>query len=175
MGTKRIGLARVEKLLENLKREIDWSASTTMKNLVQKTQPAFITNGDANLTVTRSTHAGKTVWQEAVTGNKTYSLPTPAAAGETYHFIGAGTGAAAEAQEIIMDFSDDACYFQGVVAVLDTNGNCSAVWGNGSSHDRFTLVNHAYYDIKLVAKSTTVMYITGYVVSEDVCTFGAQD
>ena len=31
MGTKRIGLARVEKLLENLKREIDWGTATTMK------------------------------------------------------------------------------------------------------------------------------------------------
>ena len=31
MGSKRIGLARVEKLLENLKREIDWGTATTMK------------------------------------------------------------------------------------------------------------------------------------------------
>jgi len=31
MGSKRIGLARVEALLENLKREIDWGTATTMK------------------------------------------------------------------------------------------------------------------------------------------------
>ena len=31
MGTKRIGLARVEALLENLKREINWGAGTDFK------------------------------------------------------------------------------------------------------------------------------------------------
>ena len=31
MGSKRVGLARIEKLLENLKREIDWGTATTMK------------------------------------------------------------------------------------------------------------------------------------------------
>ena len=171
MGSRRIGLARVEALLENLKREIDWGSAT----LRQKTVPAWVTNGDADLTVTEATHAGKVIYQTDVSANKDYNIATPSAAGVTYRFIGVGTGAAADGHAVILDFSDDACYFKGAVVFLDTDNEVSAIWGNGSSHDRFTINVPSCYDLTLVALSTGVMYITGYVVSATAPAFAAQD
>ena len=171
MGSRRIGLARVEALLENLKREIDWGSAT----LRQKTVPEWVTNGDDDLTVTEATHAGKVIYQTDVSANKDYNIATPSAAGITYRFIGVGTGAAADGHDIILDFSDDACYFKGAVRFLDTDNEVSVIWGNGTSHDRFQINVPAAYDIELVALSTGVMYITGYVCGATAPGFAAQD
>jgi hypothetical protein len=171
MGTKRIGLARVEALVENLKREIALGTGTIRAITV----PEWVTNGDADLTVTEALHAGKVIYQTDVSADKDYTIATPSAAGITYRFIGVGTGAAADGHAIILDFADDACYFQGAVVHLDTNADNVAVWGNGTSHDRFTINVPSCYDITLVAKSTGVCYITGYVVSATAPAFAAQD
>tara|TARA_R100001015_G_C4481509_1_gene61877 strand:+ start:27 stop:560 length:534 start_codon:yes stop_codon:yes gene_type:complete len=134
-----------------------------------------VLNGDANLNVTEALHAGRTIFQSAITGNKTYSVATPSSAGVHYHFVGEGTGAAAEAQEIIIDFADDAVYFQGVLTFLDTGNAISAVWADESSNDRLTINNNAAYDIHLYAKSTTIMYIWGNVTSANAPQFADQD
>jgi len=171
MGTKRVGLARIEALLENLKREIDWGSAT----LRQKTVPEWVTNGNAALTVTEATHAGKVIYQTDVAANRTYSIATPSAAGITYRFIGVGTGAAADGHDIVLDFSDDACYFKGAIRFLDTDNEVSVIWGNGTSHDRFQINVPAAYDLELVALSTGVMYVTGYVCGATAPAFSAQD
>ena len=97
MGTKRVGLARVEALIENLKREISLGTGT----LRAKTVPSWVTNGDAALSVTEALHAGKVVWQNDVSADRTYSIATPSAAGITYRFIGVGTGAAADVNTML--------------------------------------------------------------------------
>ncbi len=177
MGSKRIGLARVEALLENLKREINWGSGTqTGTGAVRFAKaPAWITNGDADLTVTEALHAGKVIYQTDVSADKDYNIATPSAAGVTYRFVGVGTGAAADGHDIILDFSDDACYFKGAVRFLDTDNEVSVIWGNGTSHDRFQINVPAAYDLELVALSTGVMYITGYVCGATAPAFAAQD
>ena len=165
------GKLRLEKMIETLSREIDLGDGS----LRQKVVPEFVTNGDAALTVTEATHAGKTIYQTDVSADRTYSIATPSKAGISYHLLGVGTGAAADGHDIILDFSDDACYFKGTVIHLDTDADNVAVWGNGSSHDRFQINVPAFYDIKLVSLSTTVMYIYGYVCSATVPAFAAQD
>ena len=171
MGTKRVGLARMEALIENLKREIALGTGTIRAITV----PEWVTNGDADLTVTEALHAGKVIYQTDVSADKDYNIATPSAAGITYRFIGVGTGAAADGHDIILDFSDDACYFKGAVVFLDTDNEVSAIWGNGSTHDRFQINVPACYDLTLVALSTGVMYITGYVVGATAPAFAAQD
>jgi hypothetical protein len=140
-----------------------------------KVAPAWITNGDADLTVTEALHAGKVIYQTDVSADKDYNIATPSAAGVTYRFIGVGTGAAADGHDIILDFSDDACYFKGAITFLDTDNEVSAIWGNGTSHDRLQINVPASYDLTLVALSTSVMYITGTVVGATAPGFAAQD
>jgi len=43
MGSKRVGLARVEALLENLKREIDWGTGATFKGVVNTVRVTGVT------------------------------------------------------------------------------------------------------------------------------------
>lgn len=171
MGTKRIGLARVEALIENLKREIDLSTGT----LRQQTLPAIVTNGDADLTVTKALHCGKTILQGDVSADRTLTLPTPTAIGETYKIIGFGTGAAADGHDVILDFADDACYFEGAVVHSNTGGNDAVAYGNGTSNDRLTINVPGYFEVTLVAKSLTVMYVTGIVSSAAAPVFSDQD
>ena len=76
---------------------------------------------------------------------------------------------------IILDFADDACYFKGAITFLDTDNEVSAIWGNGTSHDRLQINVPASYDLELVALSTGVMYITGHVVGATAPAFAAQD
>jgi len=47
MGSKRIGLARVEALLENLKREIDWGAGSSFKGAVGSVASGYVDNTTA--------------------------------------------------------------------------------------------------------------------------------
>ena len=42
MGTKRVGLARVEALIENLKREIAWGGTTTFNRLHKQLQHLYL-------------------------------------------------------------------------------------------------------------------------------------
>jgi hypothetical protein len=135
----------------------------------------WVTNGDADLSVTEALHAGKVIYQTDVSADKDYNIATPSKAGITYRFVGVGTGAAADGHDIILDFSDDACYFKGAVRFLDTDNEVSVIWGNGTSHDRFQINVPAAYDIELVALSTGVMYITGYVCGATAPAFAAQD
>ena len=125
---------------------------------------AFVTNGDAALTVTEHLHAGRTVYQDDVSADRTYTIGAPSKAGVTYRFVGVGTGAAADGHDIILRPTDDTVFLEGAVVFLDTDNEVSVVWGNGTNHDQLQINVPAFYDITLVAKSTTVYYITGNVV-----------
>ena len=133
---------------------------------------APVENGDANLTVTEALHAGTIVMQTDVSGDKTYTIPAPSAAGVTYRFVGQGTGTAADSHDIILSTAaTGTVFFDGMITHHDTDIDTSGgalnvgVWGDGSTHDLLTLNVPAGYDITLIAKSTTVFYITGSVTS----------
>ena len=136
---------------------------------------APVENGDADLTVTEALHAGTVVMQTDVGAARTYTIPAPSAAGVTYRFLGQGTGAAADSHDVILTTGTAGVFFDGVITHIETDAGAAnvPVWGNGTSHDLLTLNVPAGYDITLIAKSTTVFYITGTVTSADVPAFTA--
>ena len=86
MGTKRIGLARTQALIENLKRSLDLGGSD-LKN--QKSPILLIENGAAAAEV-ETTDSGKIIMIDASTAstNLTVTIPTPAGnMGLDYTFI----------------------------------------------------------------------------------------
>ena len=162
------------------------TGATTFSNTVTVTGElrapvlkAPVENGDADLTVTEALHAGTVVMQTDVGADRTYTIPAPSAAGVTYRFLGQGTGAAADGHDVILTTGTAGVFFDGMITHHDTDADSSGsalnvgVWGNGTSHDLLTLNVPAGYDITLIAKSTTVFYITGTVTSADVPAFTA--
>ena len=76
MGTKRVGLARTQALIQNLKRELQLNG-TTLVGIKKKTQ-----NVTTSVTATAS-DSGKVYFVDA--GTTVLSLPTSAAAGAGWH------------------------------------------------------------------------------------------
>ena len=134
---------------------------------------APVENGDANLTITEALHAGTIVMQTDVSADRTYTIPAPSAAGVTYRFVGQGSGSAADAHDVILTTGTAGVFFDGMITHLATGGNAAGVWGNGSSHDKLQINVPAGYDITLIAKSTTVYYITGSVTGATAPEFSA--
>ena len=136
---------------------------------------APVENGDADLTVTEDLHAGTVVMQTDVSADRTYTIPAPSAAGVTYRFVGQGSGSAADWHDIILSTAAAAggVFFDGMITHLDTDADNVGVWANGTSHDQLQINVPAGYDITLIAKSTTVYYITGTVTSATVPAFSA--
>ena len=136
---------------------------------------APVENGDADLTVTEALHAGTIVMQTDVSDDRTYTIPAPSVAGVTYRFIGQGSGSAADGHDIIFTTGTAGVFFDGMITHLDTTAdeNVEGVWANGTSHDHLRVNVPAGYDITLIAKSTTVFYITGTVTSATVPAFTA--
>ncbi len=71
MGTKRIGLARVEALIENLKREISFAGATLVGTLKQTTA---VTGAGGSTTLTAS-DSGTVFLVNAADGTHTFTLP----------------------------------------------------------------------------------------------------
>tara|TARA_Y100001963_G_C6631566_1_gene376554 strand:+ start:196 stop:810 length:615 start_codon:yes stop_codon:yes gene_type:complete len=148
------------------------SVNFTGDTAVRKT--SAVVNGDANLTLTELLHSGRTVMQTDVSADRTYTIPAPSAAGITYHFVGQGTGAAADGHDIILRPTDDTEFFDGAITWMNTIANDNSddavdnqfinpVWANGTNHDQLQINVPASYDIHICAASTTVWYIWGTV------------
>ena len=135
---------------------------------------APVENGDANLTVSEAVHAGTIVMQTDVAADKTYTIPAPTQAGVTYRFLGQGTGAGADGHDVILSLPATV-FFDGAITHLNTttgDGTIpAAVFGNGTSHVTLTINLPAAYDLTLIAKSSTVFYITGTVTASPVPAF----
>ena len=99
MGSKRVGLARTQKLIENLKRELDWnsssfievagvstSAQSTITNLHQ-TAGADLANDNATVNLVNEDHGKTFVCLLADAGTKMINLPTGSAVGTTIKII----------------------------------------------------------------------------------------
>ena len=80
MGTKRIGLARIEALLENLKRELAWGGTTTFKGQKSATETLTTVGTVASPTKTLvAADSGMTLFADISTVSIVIQLPTPAA------------------------------------------------------------------------------------------------
>lgn len=87
MGTKRLGLARVEALMENLKREITLGAGTSMQGMALGAQ-AVVAAG-ANLAGAGAIAAlgGSVVLVSAADGSKGVALPLLSAIGDGHIYF----------------------------------------------------------------------------------------
>ena len=89
MGTKRIGLARMEALIENLKREINWGQDASFKGVGRRVEA--ITNAAVRTRTLTAAEAGTlfTITNTTADNNITFTLPTAATAlaGVSYEFV----------------------------------------------------------------------------------------
>ena len=108
MGTKRVGLARTQALIENLKRELSMNSSTlngTKLGVKSVSSSTTLTAADS----------GKVIWWDASTSN-TLTLPA-AAAGLHYKVILKDTVNTDDAARITVTVGD--CFY-GLVSVTST-------------------------------------------------------
>jgi hypothetical protein len=128
------------------------------------TAPVILT--DASASITEATHAGRTVVTIDNSADRTFTLPTPIA-GMTFKFIYGHT--AADGHDVIIAAgSGNSIFFKGGVVHHDTDqtGQTSAmVFSDGDSNETFQMNLPAGFEINLVASSTTVWYISGWVAS----------
>ena len=85
MGSKRIGLARTQALLENLKRELD--LTSTQFNGLHRGVKTLVTGGTGTTEVTTE-DSGKVIFVDgSAEGNHTIALPPPTTVGLEYIIV----------------------------------------------------------------------------------------
>jgi len=130
MGTKRIGLARIEALMENLKREIAWGGATFKGN---KRVVESVTNASAASRTLTAAESGILfqVNMSTVDNNLTYSLPaTSTSAGVFYDFC--FTVASDDDADFILQTAEDAADIYGGIITLAANSTVDAFSGISS-------------------------------------------
>ena len=133
---------------------------------------APVVSTNANLTVTEALHAHRSIVTIDLTADRTFTLPTPIA-GMTLRFIYGHT--AADGHDVLITAgSGNTLFFKGSVVHHDTDQTAQTsamVFSNGSSNEVFQMNLPAGFEINLVASSTTVWYISGWVASATAPTF----
>ena len=133
---------------------------------------APVVSTNANLTVTEALHAHRSIVTIDLTADRTFTLPTPIA-GMTLRFIYGHT--AADGHDVLITAgSGNTLFFKGSVVHHDTDQTAQTsamVFSNGSSNEVFQMNIPAGFEINLVASSTTVWYISGWVASATAPTF----
>mgnify|MGYP003126153914 CR=1 FL=1 len=80
MGSKRVGLARTEALIENLKREIDFGTGTTFRGQKQKVETlSSVGTYSAPTKILAADDSGMVLFIDISTVNVVLQLPTPTA------------------------------------------------------------------------------------------------
>ena len=132
--------------------------------------PVILTDADAS--ITEATHAMRTVVTIDNSADRTFTLPTPIA-GMEFKFIYGHT--AADGHDVLIAAgTGNSLFFKGGVVHHDTDetGQTSAmVFSDGNSNEVFQMNLPAGFEINLVASSTTVWYISGWVASATAPTF----
>ena len=127
---------------------------------------------DASASITEAAHAGRTVVTIDNSADRTFTLPTPIA-GMEFKFIYGHT--AADGHDVLIAAgTGNSLFFKGGVVHHDTDqtGQTSAmVFSDGNSNEVFQMNLPAGFEINLVASSTTVWYISGWVASATAPTF----
>ena len=171
MGSKRIGLARIEKLIENLKRELDWNSSSFVEvagvstnaqshitNLHQ-TAGADLANDTANVFLTTEDHGKTFVCLLAGAGTKSIYLPSGSTVGTTIKII---QGADLVNSGVLR-----------VIANLATLGtNSYAIGYNSSRHLLATRPTEANNTVQITGANTNSAWGIGSTIT---CTCVATD
>lgn len=122
-------------------------------------------------------NSGLTHWLPDLTADITITMPTPKA-GLWFEF--AYAGAAADAQDWLIDTGSNTNYYKGAVVFLDTDAadtgdEVSVVTSDGNSNSKFTvLVPQGGTRVRIECADGTTWNITGTVVSTTAPTMGDQ-
>tara|TARA_R100000008_G_C3511925_1_gene129268 strand:- start:177 stop:722 length:546 start_codon:yes stop_codon:yes gene_type:complete len=131
MGTKRIGLARVEALLEAQARDLAWGGSTTFKGYKRLVEA--VTNASAAARTLTAAESGTlfTVNMATVDNNLTFTLPaTSTSAGVFYDFC--FLVASDDDADFILQTAEDAADIYGGIITLAANSTVDAFNGVSS-------------------------------------------
>lgn len=128
--------------------------------------PVVLTDSAA-VTLTKAANQGRVNVAPDLSQASTYSIPTPAAAGEWYKFIYGGAAEDDHNHIYRAVTTDNSVYFKGGLALIDTDGNSSADFSDGDSAEMITLEDPNTYEINILSTSATVWYLWGWAVSAD--------
>ena len=124
----------------------------------------------AAISLTEATHAGRLIIGPNVGQTSTWTLPTPIA-GMSFHFVGPTIAAATEDTNsiVISAGTGNTLYFKGRLTFLDidaTASDVSIVGSDNDSNETITIATAGHYDIHIVAISTTIWMVSGFVASD---------
>ena len=124
---------------------------------------------DATAALTEATHAGRTLIIPTIaSSDKILTLPTPIA-GMTFKFVYGHTAASGTYDIAISAGTGNTLYFDG--AVVHVTGTPVMVFSDGNSNELFKINVPGGFEVNLVAISTTVWMISGWVFSATVPSF----
>ena len=124
---------------------------------------------DATASLTEATHAGRTLIIPTIaSSDKILTLPTPIA-GMTFKFVYGHTAASGTYDIAISAGTGNSVWFDG--AVVHVTGTPVMVFSDGNSNELFKINVPGGFEINLVAVSTTVWMISGWVFSATVPSF----
>ena len=131
---------------------------------------------DSTTALTHNANGGRTNVIPDTGGDRVWTLPTPTAAGQHFHFIYGGAAIEAHDNYIKTVTDDDSVFFKGAIFhhSLNAMAPSAAKYSNGSSNSSLKIDNAAYLDLHFLSYSTTVWYIWGMVVSDTAPTFEDQ-
>mgnify|MGYP003654469056 CR=1 FL=1 len=180
MGNRRMGLSRMEVLLEAIDRDLNLANTTLTDCTITTDQYATFTGGvqvthavltpAASVAINKADHAGRILTiASTATGNDEYVLPTAATVGESYRFV--WSGVAADADDILfVAGSADGLTFAGGLLDFDTDATDASgyvIVYPGADDDKLTLTNPQAFDITFTALTTTKYLVSGYAMSTD--------
>ena len=139
MGSKRIGLARGEAMLEHLKREIDWGGITTFKGALPKTETLSSVGSVAAPTKTlTASDSGTTFFIDISSVSVVCTLPAPAA-GLEYTFVLSAASDGEGTKDFLLNTNSDSVDINGAVvvhnALVEVTNATSAVAIDSSAGD----------------------------------------
>ncbi len=129
---------------------------------MMRTTPVVLADADTTLTI--GANGGRTNVIPDVSSDRVYTLPTPTAAGQYFHFVYGGAAADAEAISIRTLTTDDSVYVKGSITHLDTNADNAAIICSGTPEMLQVDLTQAL-DLHFLALSTTIWYIWGSACS----------
>ena len=124
----------------------------------------------AAISLTEATHAGRLIIGPDVGQTSTWTLPTPIA-GMSFHFVGPLIALATEDTNsiVISAGTGNSIFFKGRLTFLDidaTASDVSIVGSDNDSNETITIATAGHYDIHIVAISTTIWMVSGFVASD---------
>ena len=129
---------------------------------------------NSNTNITEADHAHRLLTFADVSGDRTYSLPTPKA-GMQFNFVFQHT--AADGHDIIIDtqLADNDHFFKGGLTFLTTGAaTVTTVRSNGSSNSSMGIRVPGHFVITIVGINATQYHVTGFVASGTAPDFGDQ-